>query len=190
MTAGLVLWLGCGTTTGVHRPLTVSEGQQINDAAAAAGQLEVEYDPPSEDPAGPVFPLKAELDEAQVASSDLHNLTITPANGPPLVLPLDRVRSVSAVSHGQGGKAGGFLGGAAALVGGILVGSAMAPNQNENCEMFCGHGGHIVAMTALLAVIMIPVGTLVGAAVGQRQTFTFGDVPDAPRAAPADSWSP
>jgi hypothetical protein len=189
----LTLCLGCATTTSLHRPPTAPEIEQIN-AAAAVGDLEVEHDPPTNhsgptDPVAP-FGMKIALDDGRLASADLHHFTFAAPGRPPLVLPSETVRSVSVVSHPQG-VAGGLIAGAlAAVLGGIAFGGASGSSSSPDCEMFCGSGARMIAATFLFGVVTVPLGTVAGAAVGRRQTFTFGGVPDVPRAPGPDAWGP
>jgi hypothetical protein len=188
LTAGLALCLGCATTTGVHRPPTFAEMTEINTLAVAAGKLTVEYDPPA-DAGQPVVPLKTELPRGYLASAELNRLTIVAPDRPPLVLPLDRVRSVSARTHTPGAIEGFMVGVATTIVGGIVISQRVRGQKNEECDTICGPAGSTLIGTALLGLFAIPVSTLVGVAVGHRQTFDFRSPPvPPPPALPSNAW--
>jgi hypothetical protein len=179
MTAGLVLSLGCSTTTAVQRPPSPDQIAEINRAAAAAaGQLEVEHAPAEPLPPGSDAPpaQTTRVQRGRLAAADRLQMTFVPASGPPLLLPTSSVRSVSVVSRSRGVAEGIVVGVAAAIAAGLIVYVAV-PDRDQECELLCTQGERGVLMTFVTGTVTVPLGALVGALAGHRYRFALDESP-------------
>jgi len=171
LVATLLPALGCTTTTAVHRPPTPAEVAEIN-RSASTNRLEVMH----EEAEGPVQPLTIrQLSEARVASVDLERMTIVAPDKPPLVLPTDRVRSVSVVSHKRGMADGAGAGITIAILAGV-VGAVLSAHPDPEC-IGCQHNNVGFGWAWSVGVYTVPIGTLLGALAGHRDVFALGQAP-------------
>jgi len=151
-----VLPVGCTTTHLLGRIDDPGVREQIDAIAADGDAILHVREPPR--PRPPSF-------GERVKGVTPDGLIVEPTRGQPLLIPRERVRSLSRYYHARGAGDGAIGGGLAGLIIGVTLGTLLTISR-PGCSDGCSQGPDTVPIAALGGLILGGIGAVLGAGLG------------------------